>query len=219
MQPTNNHPLHNHSDNNFDDDGLSVKTLESEVQEVQTSLIAATGDLPTPLGDLVRAQIRRSQPLLCGAVVLVVSKPPSGTHDNGDFHHKRILLASALEMLHVALNVHRLLVNAARTEQGTQNGGSEAELDRAFIGSTILAGDYCFSRAAQMAAQTDNPRVVSTFSLALQGVSEGLLREQFSPRSEQLHILNVLLVVIASIASATSLSSAGSRRKLTLECP
>ena len=85
-------------------------------------------------------------------------------------------------MLHIALNVHRLLVNAARTEEGSQKVGAKAELDRAFIGSTILAGDYCFSRAAQMAAQTDHPRVVATFSLALQAVSEGLLREQFNAR-------------------------------------
>jgi len=154
------------------------ETLESEIEEVQSSLLAATTDLTNPLGELVRAQIKNSQPLIYGALALAVSKPQTTPVEDNELYRKRILLASALEMLHIALNVHRLLVNAAIQE--LQVGG-ENSLDRSFIGSTILAGDYCFSRAAQMAAKTDHPRVVATFSLALQTVSEELLREQFKP--------------------------------------
>jgi octaprenyl-diphosphate synthase len=84
-------------------------------------------------------------------------------------------------MLHLALNVHRLLINATQRQQQTSN---QISLDHSFIGSTILAGDYCFSRAAQMAAQTEHPQVVATFALALQSVSEGLLRQQF-PQTHQ----------------------------------
>jgi geranylgeranyl pyrophosphate synthase len=157
----------------------------AEIDEVQSTLLAATTDLISPLGDLVRAQIRHSQPPICGAVVLAVAKPPSLSAstlpEEDEFRHKRIVLAAALEMLHVALNVHRLLVNAARRER--QPSG-EISLDPSFIGSTILAGDYCFSRAAQMAAQTDHARVVAVFALALQTVSEGLLREQFAQDHE-----------------------------------
>jgi octaprenyl-diphosphate synthase len=151
-----------------------LERFESEIQEVQSTLLAATSELTNPLGELVRAQIRRSQPPICAATVLAVSMPTADMPATGEMPPKRILLAAALEMLHVALNVHRLLVNAAINEQG-----NDSPLDRAFIGSTILAGDYCFSRAAQLAAQTDHPRVVTTFSLALQTVSEELLREQF----------------------------------------
>ena len=154
------------------------KTFDAEIEEVQSTLLVATTDLPNPLGDMVRAHIKQSQPPLCAAVVLAVSKKQGTSTEDGDLRRKRIVLAAALEMLHIALNVHRLLVNAAINEQ--KSGGEEA-IDRAFIGSTILAGDYCFSRAAQLAAQTDHPRVVETFSLALQTVSEELLREQFHP--------------------------------------
>lgn len=152
--------------------------FEAEIAEVQSTLLVATTDLTNPLGDLVRGHIKRAQPPICGAAVLAIS---SLQLPDGDFRRKRIVLAAALEMLHIALNVHRLLVNAAVHEQ--QQGRGDA-LDRAFIGSTILAGDYCFSRAAQLAAQTDHPQVVATFSLALQAVSEGLLREQFDPSSK-----------------------------------
>lgn len=158
-----------------------IEILESEIEEVESALLTATTDLTNPLGDLVRAQIRRSQPLIYGALVLAISKPQAPTQETNLLHHKRILLGAALEMLHIALNVHRLLVNAAIQKQ---HAGSGASLDRSFVGSTILAGDYCFSRAAQMAAQTDHPRVVAAFALALQTVSEELLREQFNTSAD-----------------------------------
>lgn len=225
MQTTNNHPIFNQLDlKNVEDSGLSVEILEREVQEVLSMLFTITSDLPTPLGDLVRAQIRHAKPYLCGAVVLVVSKPPlevhkDEAHEDSDFHKKRILLASALEMLHVALTIHRLLVRAARpdkdpekdpekdTEKDAQEIGGETELDRAFIGSTILAGDYCFSRAAQMAAQTDNPVVVATFSHALQLVSEGLLREQFAPPSEHMHYDETTQLMQSGVLAAAQLAN------------
>lgn len=153
-----------------------IEILELEIEEVESALITATTELTNPLGDLVRSQIKHSQPLIYGALVLAVSKPQTPVQEANTLHRKRILLAAALEMLHIALNVHRLLVNAAIQKQDS----GENSLDRSFIGSTILAGDYCFSRAAQMAAQTDHPKVVAAFSLALQSVSEGLLREQFN---------------------------------------
>lgn len=172
----------------------AFKEFDMEIRELQSALISATNDLANPLGELVRAQIRQSQPPICGMVVLAISKRSNTAPGDQAYHHKRILLAAALEMLHVALNVHRLLVNAALLEQQNSAQGESANLlDRAFIGSTILAGDYCFSRAAQLAAQSDHPGVVATFSLALQTVSEELLREQFeagrSAYDETRHLL------------------------------
>jgi geranylgeranyl pyrophosphate synthase len=168
---------------------LHFAEFEAEIQEMQSALLAATSDLISPLGELVRAQIKRANPPLRGAVVLAVAgakldRLQAGAGDES--RRKRILLAAALEMLYVALNVHRLLVNAAMTEQN-----SDAPLDRSFVGSTILAGDYCFSRAAQMAAQTDHPQVVAIFALALQTVSEGLLRKQFNRGNDQVRPLSV----------------------------
>ena len=165
--------------NQFIDHSVDFASFEAEILETQNALLAATADLTSPLGELVRAQIKRAYPPIRAAVVLAVARPEKDaakdTVEDEASRHKRILLASALEMLHVALNVHRLLINAAMNEHN-----SNTPLDRSFVGSTILAGDYCFSRAAQMAAQTEHPRVVSIFALALQNVSERLLREQFT---------------------------------------
>jgi octaprenyl-diphosphate synthase len=189
-------------------------TFDAEIEEVQGTLLAATTDLTNPLGDLVRAQIKRAQPPICGAVVLAVSMAHGTSGDDGDLRRKRILLAAALEMLHVALNVHRLLVNAAINDR--QPGGEDT-LDRAFIGSTILAGDYCFSRAAQLAAHTDHARVVATFSLALQTVSEELLREQFHPDSGSYDETKQLLISgTQAAAQLVGLSEDAQQEAMTL---
>jgi octaprenyl-diphosphate synthase len=153
------------------------KQFETELQAVDEMLVRAAEDLGSPLGDLVRAQVKQAQPLVRGAVVLTIAVAPDETLTNAPARAPRILLAAALEMLYVALNIHRLLVTAAMS----QRPGSDDPLDRSFVGSTILAGDYCFSRAAQMAARTDHPQVVAIFAQALQNVSEGLLRSQFNP--------------------------------------
>jgi octaprenyl-diphosphate synthase len=153
---------------------IAVADLEAELHLVYRHLMTAADELGGPLGELVRGQIKRVLPPLRAALILTVATPP---HDDPARRDQRVLLAGALEMLGVALNIHRLLVNAAQGEQGMD---SDSPLDRTFVGSTILAGDYCFSRAAQMAAQTDHPRVVAIFANTLQTLSEELLRHQFA---------------------------------------
>lgn len=144
--------------------------FETELRAVQATLVTAAEELGMPLGELVRVQSKQTAPALRAALVLAVGYDP---HGDAGARRKRIFLAAALEMLYIALHVHRLLVTAATLES---QGG---DLDKAFIGSTILAGDYCFSRAASMAAQTDSPRIVTLFAQALQTVSEGHLRTLF----------------------------------------
>lgn len=163
---------------NMEHNTLSV--LEAELQEVQKILTATADELGMPLGELVRAQVKVAAPHQRAALVLTVGDDPNhsdaGRSDPGphpDTRSRRIYLAAALEMLAIALHVHRLLVMATGLERGN-------DLDKSFIGSTILAGDYCFSRAANMAVQTENPRVVTLFSQALQTVSEGHLRALFA---------------------------------------
>ena len=139
---------------------------------------------------MVQARIRAASPYLCAALVLAAAYDPQQA---GAGLEKRILLAAALEMLHVALGVHQLLV-----------ASTVAGLDKSFIGSAILAGDYCFGRAARMAAQTNNPRIVAIFSQALQDVSEGHLRTFFGgqPASEDVPAYDGLGILLRSGAAA-----------------
>lgn len=76
---------------------------------------------------------------------------------------KRVALAAAIEMLHLATSIH----------DGMPHGTVEmTERNRMLLGSTILIGDYVFSQASRLAAETENPAVVATFAQALAQVAE-----------------------------------------------
>lgn len=145
-------------------------TFRAELDDVSKRVQGALADLYSPLSNLAANHIRRVQPPVRAAVVLA-----AGVAENEapDLREKRVLLASALEMLAVALSIHTQLMSL--------DGSQDATLDKSLVGSTILAGDYCFSRAAVLAAQTDSPVVVDVFSQALKTVSEGHLRGVFTP--------------------------------------
>lgn len=150
--------------------------LEQLTAQVAQRLQGALGELFPPLSSVALAHVRDVQPYLRAAIVWTVLETLTGDPETVDtqksqtsWQDQAVTLGSALEMLVVALSIHRLLLLPT-------DGDS---LDRALVGSTILTGDYCFSRAASMAAETESPQVVDIFSRALQQVSESSLRGLF----------------------------------------
>jgi geranylgeranyl pyrophosphate synthase len=163
----------------------AVEQLIAEIRDVEAILYNAIDDLGGPLAEVVRARLPYIFPLRRGALTLTAGIKVDSESDN---RSQRIQLAAALEMLYLALNVHQLLLNTGLAHTTHRRGANEAnslplpeeiQPDKSVIGSTILAGDYCFSRSAQMAAHTQNPSVVALFAQALQIISEGLLRQVF----------------------------------------
>ncbi len=152
--------------------------FDRELNAVRQHLAAAAAEIVSPLSELVSARIRAAMPHLYAAFVLAAAY--NQKDDDGSVQ-TRVSLAAALEMLSIALSIHQLLAASSATD-----------LDKSLIGSAILAGDYCFGRAARLAAQTDNPRIVALFSTALQDISENNLRALFE-----------------SYAAATDTASAG----------
>ena len=148
----------------------ATQALRAELDEVQQQMSGAVDELYSPLRDLVRSQLRLAAPSVRAAVVLAAGV---GAPDTNDLREKRILLASALEMLYIALHIHRRLLTNATTNSGDTG-------DKSWLGSIILAGDYCFSRAAILAARTNSPEVVMIFATALKIVNEGNLRQHFT---------------------------------------
>ncbi|GIV74945.1 MAG: hypothetical protein KatS3mg049_3501 [Caldilinea sp.] len=139
------------------------KEFEAELLEVEQTLHEALADLFPPFSQMVAQELRRSHPLWRGALVLVAGTPD---RDEEARRRQRIDLAAALEMLHLAINVHMLLGETNRAEPTHSS----------VLGSTILAGDYCFSRAAALAVRTGERVVVEIFSDVLKRISEGHLR-------------------------------------------
>ncbi len=87
---------------------------------------------------------------------------------------KVIALAAAVEMLHTATLVHDDMIDGSLLRRGSPT------LNATWTpGATILVGDYLFSRAADLAAQTDNIRVMRIFARTLMTISTGELGQLF----------------------------------------
>jgi octaprenyl-diphosphate synthase len=146
--------------------------LNVELAAVEQELLNSLADLQPPFSRLVQSQWKQMRPLARGAVVLSVGV---GAPDNSELRAQRIFLGAAIEMLHLALGIHTRLLPLP---------GHTPETDRSILGSAILAGDFCFSRAATLAVRTGSATVVDLFAQALQRVSEGYLRHSFTQATQ-----------------------------------
>jgi geranylgeranyl pyrophosphate synthase len=87
---------------------------------------------------------------------------------------KIISMAAAVEMLHTATLVHDDVVDGSLLRRGSPTLNAHWS-----PGATILTGDYLFARAADLAAQTDNVRVMQIFARTLMTIVSGELRQLF----------------------------------------
>ena len=180
-------------------DQMAVFGIDAELNAVRQLITDVADQLDAPLRQLVHARIAQAQPLLRAGVVLASAVNDESSDDAEDYPlvRHRIHLAAALEMLHIAHNIHKLLLVS----------GSE-EMDASVMGSTILAGDFCFSHAAVLAAKTDNPDVVAIFAQGLKTISENNLKKLFenADNTDEDRVLFVAgvqaAVVLAQLTSA-----------------
>jgi octaprenyl-diphosphate synthase len=160
--------------------------------EVEQVVLASLADLYVPFAQLVQGQWRRNHPLVRAAFVLTAGV--SGHTEAAELRRRRVYLAAAMETLRLALGVHTQLLLAE----------SPVDIDRSLLGSTVLAGDFCFSRSAGLAAKTGSSVIVDLFANALQRVSEGSLRRLFRP-AEPPHDVDRELC-LSGIAAANELA-------------
>lgn len=185
---------------------LNDPELTTEVAAVRRQLNDALAELRGPLGELVKGQLSITWSLPRIGMILAAG---FGEPDTAHRQEQRILLAAALEMLHLAQHIHKLLSVRAESRH-TQ------EMNKSWVGSIILAGDYCFSRSASLAAQTNNPQVVNNFAQALKQTSEGNLRRHFqaeqSSADDDAALLSAGLISAAALAELSPQQSAQLQR-------
>lgn len=87
---------------------------------------------------------------------------------------KLVSLAASVEMLHTATLVHDDLIDGALMRRGESTINA-----RWNAGATVLTGDYLFARAAALAAETGNVRVMTIFADTLMTICSGELRQIF----------------------------------------
>ena len=95
-------------------------------------------------------------------------------------HEKSYALAASVELLHTATLVHDDLIDNSLFRRGmpTLNVSWSP-------GATILTGDFLFARSAQLAAETDNVRIVNTFAQTLMTIVGGELNQLFNDGHDQ----------------------------------
>lgn len=178
-----------------------VSALMEELAAVEQEVTASLSDLHAPFIQLVQGQWQRTFPLVRAAFVLTAGTMAGGAQpaprkagETPDPVRQRIYLAAAMETLRLALSVHTQLLLAE----------SPGAIDRSLLGSTVLAGDFCFSRSAGLAAKTGSPVIVDLFAGALQRVSEGSLRRLFRPADAPYEVDRDLC--LSGIAAANELA-------------
>ncbi|MBN1136180.1 MAG: polyprenyl synthetase family protein [Anaerolineae bacterium] len=90
---------------------------------------------------------------------------------------KLVALAASTEMLHTATLVHDDLIDGAALRRGNPTLNASWS-----PGTTVLAGDYFFARAAALAAEAGNVRVMTIFANTLMAICSGELRQIFDRR-------------------------------------
>jgi geranylgeranyl pyrophosphate synthase len=116
--------------------------------------------------DIVASGGKRIRPI----ITLLIA----GMFDQLD-NPRAVSLASAVEMLHTATLVHDDLIDGSLVRRGA------ATLNAVWTpAATVLTGDYLFAVAANLAARTDNVRVMSIFADTLGVIVAGELQQQFT---------------------------------------
>jgi geranylgeranyl pyrophosphate synthase len=145
--------------------------VKDDLQRVETRLhdvpLRSDSDLELvteAIGHLLDAGGKRIRP----ALTLLTGRLYPSDSD------KIISMAAAVEMLHTATLVHDDVVDGSMLRRGSPTLNAHWS-----PGATILTGDYMFARAADLAAQTGNVRVMQIFARTLMTIVSGELRQLF----------------------------------------
>ncbi len=144
---------------------LVADDIKKVEEKMRSGIAAQHRDLQAVVDYLVGAGGKRLRPALTllAANFYPVDKP------------KSYALAASVELLHTATLVHDDLIDNSLFRRGmpTLNVSWSP-------GATILTGDFLFARAAQLAAETDNVRIVNIFAQTLMTIVGGELNQLFN---------------------------------------
>ncbi len=145
--------------------------IQVSLQEVEALLHVqaedAQPDLCTALEHLLASGGKRIRP----AVGLLTGQMLGAPHD------KLLTLAASVEMLHTATLVHDDLIDGALLRRGMPTLNAHWS-----PAATILTGDYMFARAAKLAAESDNLRLMKLFADTLATIVNGEVTQLFAAR-------------------------------------
>ena len=141
---------------------LYKKVICDELEQLENTLaesICSDIELATKVsGYIVKSGGKRIRPAICILVAktLGYSKPDL------------IRLASSIELLHTATLIHDDVVDESLVRRGKES--IQAKWDDAH---GVLVGDFVYSKAFQLMASFDNPKIIRELANATNKISEG----------------------------------------------
>ncbi len=148
-----------------------LEIIQDDIQSVDERLRAqAEGyhpDISSALNLLLEAGGKRLRP----AITILVGRMLKAPVD------RLVTLASAIELLHTATLVHDDLIDGSLLRRGMPTLNSQWS-----PGATVLTGDFLFSRAAKLAADTESVPVIKLFSETLTIIVNGEITQLFTSR-------------------------------------
>jgi len=147
--------------------------LQVELQEVEARLLETPANAPPEvtlaLREVIASGGKRLRPVLTLLSAHLCSAPLA----------RVIPVAAGIELLHTATLIHDDLIDNATVRRGHPTLNAHWSTP-----ATVLAGDWVFARAAALAAQGQNLKIVERFSATLGTICAGELSQFFSRRGQ-----------------------------------
>jgi len=146
-----------------------LTVVAEDIKQVEAKMRAGIPDLYQQLQDVVDYLINAGGKRIRPAITLMAANYYPVNRE------KSYALAASVELLHTATLVHDDLIDNALFRRGVPT------LNVSWSpGATILTGDFLFARSAQLAAETDDVRVVNIFAQTLTTIVGGELNQFFN---------------------------------------
>lgn len=145
-----------------------LKPIETDLQKVEVQLREAARAEFGPLALVIESVIESGGKRMRPAVTLLAGR----MYSQNDEH--LLKLAVSVELLHLATLIHDDLIDAAATRRGSSTINSKWDSK-----STVLAGDYVWAKAAKIAADVGNTKVLGIFADTVMVIVEGEIKQDY----------------------------------------
>ncbi len=145
-----------------------LKPIEADMQRVETLLREAARSEFGPLALVIESIIESGGKRIRPAITLLAGRmfPQREEH--------LLRLAVSVELLHLATLIHDDLIDKATTRRGSATINSKWDSK-----STVLAGDYVWAKAAKIAADVGNTKVLGIFADTVMVIVEGEIKQDY----------------------------------------
>ena len=154
---------------------LYQRLIADDLQAVEKKMLEPDPDRHTAVNDAIAHLLSSGGKRVRPTVALLVC------HMLGADSRQAVTLAAAVELLHTATLVHDDIIDGSLVRRGNPTLNATWS-----PGATILTGDYLFARAADLASQTENVRVMQLFAQALMTICNGELRQLLGDRNRRI---------------------------------